>query len=250
MELIYISKGEGLCFAGDGITPFLPGELFFFSTNIPYHFKTASQPYEADHSLKCDSIHFPFSDGVLPKDYQTIEEFKDIKALINGAKKGLKWSAKEIDKDLIQEIEMTEQLQGFQRMIRLLEVLNSLGKIISKAAEIASVNSSKASESGDKAYRDVVEYITNNFHNNITLNELAVHTQMNRTALCRHFKSRAERSIFDFLLEFRIKYAQQLLKNTNRPIAEIAQSAGFNNLPNFNVQFKAISGCTPGEYRL
>ncbi len=250
MELVYINKGEGLCFAGDGITSFRPGELFFFSTNIPHHFKSAAQFYEPNYPLRCGSTYLLFGDGVLPSNYRSMDECANIGRLIRSAEQGLKWSVKAIDRVMIKQIEEMELLHGFERMMRLYEVLNYLGQRVDEGETIASQKSSKARESGDKAYRDVVEYITHNFHRNITLDELADHTEMNRTALCRHFKSRADRSIFDFLLEFRIKHAQQLLLTTHQPIAEVAQGSGFNNLPNFNVQFKSISGCTPGEYRL
>lgn len=249
MELVYINKGEGLCFAGDGITPFRPGELFFFCSNIPHHLKSAPQFYEPNYPLRCGSTYLQFSEGILPAAHHSLDEWRNINRLIKSAERGIKWSAKSIDKSIVKQIEMMELLHGFERMVRLFEVLNYLGQRVDEGENIATPKSSWVRDSSDGPYREVIEYITHNFHRNITLDVLAEHTNMNRTALCRHFKSHSGRSIFDFLLEFRINYAQQLLRTTHLPIAEIAQSAGFNSLPNFNVQFKSISRCTPGEFR-
>ncbi len=250
MELVYISKGEGLCFAGDGITQFKPGDLFFFSANISHYFKSAPQFYASNYPLKCGSIYLQFREGVLPSDYKNMPGCNSINKLIASAERGLKWSAKDVDETIISQIELMDELHGFERLIKLFEVLNRLGAQVNRSESIASPYTAKSRHNSEGAYKVVLEFITHNFHKNITLDELAEHAGMNRTALCRHFRSRANRSIFDFLLEFRITYARQQLIATHLPISEIALEAGFNNLPNFNVQFKRLTNCTPGEYRL
>ncbi|MFI3248058.1 MAG: AraC family transcriptional regulator [Rikenellaceae bacterium] len=250
MELVYISKGEGLCFAGDGITQFKPGELFFFSSNISHYFRSAPQFYAPNYPLKCGSTYLQFKEGVLPADYRSMPGCNNISRLIIKAEQGLKWSFKDIDTSTITQIENMEVMHGFERLIQLFDVLDKLGQNIDKSSTIASLYTAQTKHSTDSAYKKVLEYITHNFHRTITLDELADHAGMNRTALCRHFRNRANRSIFDFLLEFRINYARQQLCSTHLPISEIALESGFNNLPNFNVQFKRLTNCTPGEYRL
>ncbi len=49
--------------------------------------------------------------------------------------------------------------------------------------------------------------------------------------------------------EVRMSYAQLLLLNSDRSIAEIAQRAGFTELSNFTRAFKRICGQTPSEMR-
>lgn len=250
MELVYINKGEGLCFAGDGITQFKPGDLFFFSSNISHYFRSAPQFYAPNYPLKCGSTYLQFKEGVLPANYKEMPGCNNISHLIIGAEHGLKWNYKDIDSSIIEQIEQMEIMHGFERLIKLFELLDKLGQRLDKSSSIALSYPSSSKYNSNSAYKKVLEYITHNFHRTITLDELAEHAGMNRTALCRHFRSHAERSIFDFLLEFRITYARQQLISTNLPISEIALEAGFNNLPNFNVQFKRLTNCTPGEYRI
>lgn len=250
MEVVYINKGEGLCFAGDGITQFRPGDLFFFSANISHYFQSAPQFYDMNYPLRCGSTYLQFREGILPADYTSMAGCNNIHRLISLAERGLKWSAQSVDQSIVEQIEQMEQQRGFERLISLFRVLNKLGSAVSLAQSVASEHTAQSRQSGDGAYRRVIEYITHNFHGNITLDELASNAGMNRTALCRHFRGRAGRSIFDFLLEFRITYARQRLITTQLPISEISIESGFNNLPNFNVQFKRLTGCTPGEYRI
>lgn len=250
MEVVYINKGEGLCFAGDGITTFAPGDLFFFSSNISHYFKSAPQFYAANYPLKCGSTYLQFREGVLPADYLRMPGCSAVSKLIITAERGVKWCAKDIDPQIVSMVEAMEQMVGFERIMNLYRVIEGLGRNVNFGSTIASELTANSRMSGDGAYRSVMEYITHNFHKNITLDELASNAGMNRTALCRHFRGRANRSIFDFLLEFRITYARQQLITTRLPISEISMESGFNNLPNFNVQFKRLTGCTPGEYRL
>ncbi len=248
-ELIYISKGEGLCFAGDEITQFHPGELLFFSDSTPHYLKSSKQFYDPSYPLRCGAISLKFNKGVLPFEYSSLQDCSNINRLIENSRRGIRWRSNHIDGEIVREIESMEQLPGLERYIQLLRVLNKLGEMIDLGEMIACERSEESLHSYDGAYQQVLEYISHNFHNNITLDELAEVTSMNRTALCRHFRGHANRSIFEYLLEFRINYAKQMLITTALPIAEIAQGAGFHNLPNFNVQFKRSTGLTPGEYR-
>ncbi|MFI3303470.1 MAG: AraC family transcriptional regulator [Rikenellaceae bacterium] len=250
MELIYVNKGEGICFAGDGITQFLPGELFFFGTTTSHYLRSAPQFYDPNYPLRCGATYLRFGEGALPADYASLLDCSNISLLIENAERGIRWRSKFIGKDIVDEIEKMEQMPGLDRYICLLRVLNKLGQIIDNGEMIARERSEQSLNSNDVAFKRVIGYISHNFHRNITLDELADYTDMNRTALCRHFRSHAGRSIFEFLLNFRIDFTKQQLKTTNLTISEIAQSAGFHNLPNFNVQFKRIEGCTPSEYRL
>ncbi len=250
IELVYINKGEGICFAGDSLTTFATGDLFLFSGYISHYFKSAPQFYASNYPLKCGATSLQFRLSALPSDYSIISGCENMAEIISMAESGIKWCAKDIDTQIINKIESAEMHIGLDRLTNLYTILDRLGANADLGTTIASSINYQSTSSNDSAYRSVIEYITNNFHKNITLDELASRAGMNRTALCRHFRARKNRSIFDFLLEFRIIYARLQLLTTTLPISEISTESGFNNLPNFNVQFKRLTGCTPGEYRL
>ncbi len=53
----------------------------------------------------------------------------------------------------------------------------------------------------------------------------------------------------EFIIQVRLRAATELLTNTLKPVLEIATEVGFNNLSNFNRQFKQYYHTTPSSYR-
>jgi AraC-like DNA-binding protein len=73
---------------------------------------------------------------------------------------------------------------------------------------------------------------------------------MNTAAFCRYFRKKTGKTFAEFVNELRISYACKLLRHGgNRTVEFICFEAGFNNLSNFNRQFKARVGKSPSEYR-
>ena len=51
------------------------------------------------------------------------------------------------------------------------------------------------------------------------------------------------------IIESRLIYAAELLRNTNLSVSEIAEKCGYDSDAYFMRQFKQHKGCTPSEYR-
>ncbi len=89
----------------------------------------------------------------------------------------------------------------------------------------------------------------NNFSRKIKLDEIATVANLSPTAFCRYFKSRTNKTFVGFLNEIRVGYACKLLLEREKSASEICYLSGFNNLTNFNIQFKKIKNLTPIEYQ-
>jgi DNA-binding response OmpR family regulator len=63
------------------------------------------------------------------------------------------------------------------------------------------------------------------------------------------FRTRFGRTPMQYLREFRLRQAKELLLSTNLPIATISQRVKFHEVSYFNRAFKLSVGCTPGEFR-
>lgn len=63
------------------------------------------------------------------------------------------------------------------------------------------------------------------------------------------FKEETGQSIRAYQRTLRIRRAKQLLKETDRPVTEIAQLTGYSDVFYFSKVFHAEQGCPPGEYR-
>ena len=87
-----------------------------------------------------------------------------------------------------------------------------------------------------------------NYNTNIKLEKVAEIANMSATAFCRYFKSRTRLTLSEFIMLLRIGHACSLLTETDMSISEIAFMCGYNNLSNFNRQFRKVKDITPGEY--
>ncbi|TLS48693.1 AraC family transcriptional regulator [Paenibacillus antri] len=70
-----------------------------------------------------------------------------------------------------------------------------------------------------------------------------------RTLLYREFRNMTGLSPQAFINRLRVHTAMDLLRSTDEPMIELAESSGFQSLSAFNKQFRAYVGCAPREYR-
>ncbi len=72
---------------------------------------------------------------------------------------------------------------------------------------------------------------------------------LSESRLITRFKQLTGLPPYTFLLACRLRVAQQRLRETDRPVTEIAQSLGFSSSQHFAMQFKREFGITPSEWR-
>jgi AraC family transcriptional regulator len=96
----------------------------------------------------------------------------------------------------------------------------------------------------------VVEYVENHLSEKITLSDLAAIAEMSRMHFASQFRMATSLRPHEFLLRRRIQRAEELLRNTTMPIAEIALTVGFQTHAHLTTVFKRFAGCTPGRWRV
>jgi DNA-binding response OmpR family regulator len=79
--------------------------------------------------------------------------------------------------------------------------------------------------------------------------DFAAGMHMSRRTLLRKLKAVADRTPSEFILEYRMMKAAELLVNTSATIAEIAFQVGCDQATNFSRLFKKCHNSTPSEYR-
>ena len=94
-----------------------------------------------------------------------------------------------------------------------------------------------------------IQYLHDNFSENITLNRVADHVFLNRTYLSELFKTEVGSGFTKYLTNLRIQKAKTLLLVPSLKINEISHMVGFINASYFMKTFKDITGCTPQEFR-
>ena len=104
-------------------------------------------------------------------------------------------------------------------------------------------------ESTKETLKAVDNYITINYQNAISLDDIAEHVHLNVNYLSRLYKTNTGTTIHETLLTFRIDKAKDLLINTDMKIADIAEQVGFQSANTFIRCFKKQVQMNPLAYR-
>jgi len=96
---------------------------------------------------------------------------------------------------------------------------------------------------------DIMEYISNNINEDMTIDDISRHVHMSKFHICRKFKQETGLTINNYILSTRIYNARQLLAYTDKSISQIGEESGFPDSPTFTKTFKKIVGITPSSFR-
>lgn len=107
---------------------------------------------------------------------------------------------------------------------------------------------SRASRQLKEIVDQTVDYIHENYMNDISLDECAERVGTNSYTLSRLFKQTTGVNFIDYVTNIRIEKAKELLLHPNKRINEIAAEVGYQQRY-FNRIFKKHVGVTPGQYR-
>jgi len=94
-----------------------------------------------------------------------------------------------------------------------------------------------------------IQYINENHHLPITLQEVSNHTNLNMCYFCSLFKTTTGLTFNQYLIKTRIERSKELLINSSNSIIDISLSVGFNNHNYFSSTFKKMTGVTPTTFR-
>ena len=97
--------------------------------------------------------------------------------------------------------------------------------------------------------RRVLDAIDRHFHEPLRVDALATAAHMSERTLQRLFVRHLGESVGRYVQRLRLAHACRHLVGTDWPIATVAARCGIPNAANFNRQFLAARGMTPGAYR-
>ena len=97
--------------------------------------------------------------------------------------------------------------------------------------------------------KDVTTYIEEHYSDKITLEMLADKINISVYYLSHIFKQYTNQTPIEYLNQYRLSTAANLLKTTDHSIMDISFECGYNNVSYFNRAFKNKYNITPKEYR-
>jgi len=125
------------------------------------------------------------------------------------------------------------------------QVINLCGNFVNSVACYA--NSHK--KENDYIIDSVKDYIKNNYAQDIYLDLLADKLNITKTYLSSYFKNKTGVNLSDYINNYRIKEAIDILESTSMKVQDIGAMVGFPNTNTFIRLFKKYTGNAPGEYR-
>ncbi len=93
------------------------------------------------------------------------------------------------------------------------------------------------------------QYINENYHNNITLEEISKVVGFNSTYFSTIFKKETSMNFTEYLKMVRVKYAKDLLLESRYCVEDVSFSVGYSDVKYFSKLFKKMTGITPSEFR-
>lgn len=97
--------------------------------------------------------------------------------------------------------------------------------------------------------RKAIIYLTENYKENITLQEIADYVGLSKNYFSNLFKEETGETFVKFQNKLKVYEAKELLEHTGLKTYEVAERVGYKNPSYFSKIFKEITGVTVDEYK-
>jgi AraC-like DNA-binding protein len=94
----------------------------------------------------------------------------------------------------------------------------------------------------------VNEYILSNLKSKISIEDLSSHLFISKSTLDKKIRKLANKSITQYIREFKLEYAIKLIDLGERNIQFLVDETGFNSFSYFSTSFKSYMGLTTRDY--
>ncbi len=230
LEIIYVSEGEGILQNDGKSYSMKKGDIFIINPETVHHILSESG---IDFYFIIIDDDFCIQNGISTGNYKFDTCIDNI-------------ATKEKFLKVIKETEMyTENYTDLSPA----KVRNAVLDLI---LDICLNHSSKKADDREKVAVDYVkkslEYIKDNFKNDVTLEEIAEYAGINKFYLTREFKKFTNQTVFFCINSLRCKNAESLLQK-GATITEAAMDSGFESVSYFSRTYKKIRGYSPSEYK-
>jgi len=101
----------------------------------------------------------------------------------------------------------------------------------------------------DSTVKKAQEYIENNFHDKITVDELCDLFGVGRRTFERRFKRATTNTIVEYIQRVKIEAAKKQLETGRKTVNEVMYGVGYTDTKAFRDVFKKVAGMSPVDYR-
>lgn len=136
---------------------------------------------------------------------------------------------------------------GFELFIKtsVLQILHRLLEVHGEEQEL----SKKGDMTAALRIKRLLIYLEENYNHAFSLADWACSIELSREQFCRIFKRHFNKTPVEYLLNYRISKAAELLIHSRLSIIDIALETGFESANYFTIAFKNKTGTTPSKFR-
>lgn len=243
-ELVYIRNGNGVLNIDVLSMPYEDGVLLFLGPDIPH---TDFANHDHPDSLEV-VIQFPAS--FLEERLALLPELNGIRQFCERSRrvllfpKNVQYRMDELFANLSQK-DAAGRLLGFLECLRQLKAQERLARELFPAATSPRI----AKPQDAQRLERIFDRINNEYQRPLSSRQLAEELGMTTNSFCRFFKASTHKSFLDFLNNYRLERAKDLLSNSQRPIKEVMFSCGFRDAAYFSRLFRRRVGVSPTKWR-
>ncbi len=240
-ELVYIEAMKGTRHIGDHISTYEESDLTLIGSNIPH--------LNFDYGIKTEyqKVVVHFKKDFFESHFQRTPELSSLAQLFEQSKHGLAFHGK-IKKYIGKKLFQLENLKPFEQYIQILEILEILAETQNVKLLHQQRYRNKYSERDQGRLRKIYAFVDKNYHQKITLEQVAEISNLSKEAFCRYFKKVSQYTFVEFLNRYRISQSKRLLM-LGQSVGDACFNSGFESLSYFNRTFKKISQENPSDFR-
>lgn len=162
--------------------------------------------------------------------------------------------------DLFREIDQNCQKQGLSKsglfppesimdQINACFCLDDLGRKL-KERILACFENQNRQEPENQTIYLIKNYISRHYsRSSLSVKEIADYANLSVSYLCTFFKNETDQTLNNYLTDFRIERAKQLLSDPRNRISEISGMVGYSDGNYFSKSFRKSTGLSPTEFR-
>lgn len=245
-ELHLVCATSGSYFVGDFIGQFSQGNLVLVGPNLPHNW-VSELPDGVGVALR--SRVMQFSAGVVERLVAGFPELDAARELFARSRAGVLFSPAVAEK-IAEPMARLVHADGVERMALFLTILDAL--VRDRDAQTLTSQSYLPDPSAfmSSGLNEVLGHIDANLTDKLDESTLARLAGVTPSTLSRSFRRHTGQSLTRYVNRLRVSLACQMLMSPDySSVTEVCYAAGFNNLSNFNRQFRAQRGMSPTDFR-
>ena len=240
-ELVYVEADAGIRHVGSHISGYTQSDLVFIGGNLPH--------LNFDYRLRSDyhQVVIQLREDFMGDAISTSPEFSVINQLFKRSASGIAFYG-ETKTNVAGRLKQLQNLSSFSQLMELMDIF----QFLANSTEYHVLNSHDLSLQfflKDKIRMGAIyEYIDANYNRKPDVNVVAEKVHLTTPAFCRYFKRQTNMTFTDFVNQYRIDMAKNLLMQ-DKTISETCYAVGFESLSYFNKLFNKIVGKNPSDFK-